>query len=1017
MVRQGSFAALVGVAVAWASAALAAGPIGQPLKLGAQPGRSIDDPFLSETMRSDARLNAVCFVDADTGWAVGDRGVIWHTQDGGQQWRLQESGVGCTLRTVAFVDRRHGWAAGGDYQPYTHLGSATILKTVDGGRTWSRIPQLEMLPAVRKVRFADRERGWALCDASAMFASGVFTTDNGGRSWTPMPGGVSAGWRSGDLLDPQNGALGGTAGRTAVVRNGGIRLGRSPQFGLRGVCDIRLLPPVYGWLVGDGGLVMMTGDGGASWQNPPGELPEEVSRQFDFAAMSVVGPHCWIAGSPGSRILHSPDAGRSWEMLSTGHNLPIYDITFVDERHGCAVGALGTILVTDDGGQGWHRSRAGGRRAAVLGFFCRSQRVPWELFGRLSANDGYLGVVEVVGREDLYAPDSAHGLPADRIHQAAIALGLSDTRLAWRFPMREAVLRLDSDRTTELWDRANDGRGLAALRDELVRQIRIWQPEVIVFPESDPTGESPEAQTLSRLVLEAVQHAADPTSMVEQTTHAELRPWQVSRAFSFAQSGRRGPIELATAQLAQRLGRSLADLAVEPRGLIEQRFAPGPATLGFRLCFDQTDAQEEVDDFFDGLVLSPGGGARRMPLEISAEGADLLQRMARRARNTRAILAQTENDQQNGARLAAQTADLTQGLDPKAAAQVLHHLAARLERSGQRSLAAEMHGLLIERYPDSGFAASSAAWLVKYFGSGEEAWRIQGRQRYAVAQASTLAIESSSKEDRLKRAADLGDYLERRRPELYAEPGLRFPLAVVARRRGYPRDAERFYLAQRHRPGEGAWTQAAEVEQWMTEPEGEPPKSSLRCVFAPAKPRLDGRLDDAVWKKARPVTLHSPGADDAAWPAEIRAAYDDEFLYFAIRCHCAAGSNYEPDESPRPRDADLSAHDRIDILIDLDRDYATYYRLTIDHRGFTSEGCWGDRTWDPTWFVAFAGEDGSWQTEAAIPLDQLTGDYPRSRSVWALGVQRVVPGVGFQSWTVPASVRVRPEGFGLLIFE
>jgi hypothetical protein len=34
-----------------------------------------------------------------------------------------------------------------------------------------------------------------------------------------------------------------------------------------------------------------------------------------------------------------------------------------------------------------------------------------------------------------------------------------------------------------------------------------------------------------------------------------------------------------------------------------------------------------------------------------------------------------------------------------------------------------------------------------------------------------------------------------------------------------------------------------------------------------------------------------------------------------------------------------------------------------------------------------------------------------------VGVQRTVPGVGFQSWSHPAGVKIRPEGFGLLVFE
>ena len=49
-------------------------------------------------MLPDAELTAVTFVDPDRGWAVGDRGVIWQTSDGGRNWKrpkecetLQES--------------------------------------------------------------------------------------------------------------------------------------------------------------------------------------------------------------------------------------------------------------------------------------------------------------------------------------------------------------------------------------------------------------------------------------------------------------------------------------------------------------------------------------------------------------------------------------------------------------------------------------------------------------------------------------------------------------------------------------------------------------------------------------------------------------------------------------------------------------------------------------------------------------------------------------------------------------
>ncbi len=37
--------------------------------------------------------------------------------------------------------------------------------------------------------------------------------------------------------------------------------------------------------------------------------------------------------------------------------------------------------------------------------------------------------------------------------------------------------------------------------------------------------------------------------------------------------------------------------------------------------------------------------------------------------------------------------------------------------------------------------------------------------------------------------------------------------------------------------------------------------------------------------------------------------------------------------------------------------------------------------------------------------------------LWAVGIQRVAPGVGFQSWTTPTAVTVLPDGFGYLQFQ
>jgi hypothetical protein len=118
----------------------------------------------------------------------------------------------------------------------------------------------------------------------------------------------------------------------------------------------------------------------------------------------------------------------------------------------------------------------------------------------------------------------------------------------------------------------------------------------------------------------------------------------------------------------------------------------------------------------------------------------------------------------------------------------------------------------------------------------------------------------------------------------------------------------------------------------------------------------------------------------------------------------------------RKRDDDLRGHDRVSILIDLDRDYQTYYQLQVDERGCVADDCWGDMTWDPTWFVAVDSNETEWTAELAIPLKELCSEKPIPGKTWAVNVVRTIPGKGIQAWSGPADVTPRPEGMGLLYF-
>jgi photosystem II stability/assembly factor-like uncharacterized protein len=926
---------------------------------------AVFDPMASQPMRSDALLADVCFVDPQRGWAVGDRGTIFHTDDGGRHWHLQRSGVTCRLESVCFIDPQHGWAAGGFSHPYTHTSTGVLLQTRDGGRSWHHDLQL-LLPALKQVRFFDR--------------------------WRPLSGEKTSGWLAADFLDPNTGALAGRRGAAAMVRRGRVQPAPFGELGLRNLRRLKLVGPVHGWLVGDGGLVMLTGDLGASWQTPPGGLPREMAPQFDFTALAVHGPKCWVAGSPGTRVFHSPDAGRTWSSLPTGSRVPIHGLCFVDDQHGWAVGALGTILATDDGGRSWRRQRAGGTRAALLGIFSGGRHVPLELFARLSGNEGYLGVVDLLNRRDVELRQRGEVHPADRVHEALVAVGASRANTAWRFPLRQAGLELGAEQIIAGWDRANDSRGLAE-------------------------GDDPLGHLVNQVVLEAVEKAGDATCLPQQITDAGLEPWEVKKVYACVPPPSRGSTELVTGQWAARLGHSLADVAARGRDLLEDRFSVAPEVLGFRLLVRNMPQDQGRRDFFSGIVLYPGGDARRELIQPPPGSLDLLRRTAQRRRNMQAILERSKQRPQGGAQLLAETGELTRDLDPPSAGRILYHLAQQYYLGGQWPMAAETFELFCDRYPDHPLTRPALLWLMQYYASGEASWRQQGGQRVVVRQASALSVDLQQQGDRPGRAAELGRRIERTRPDLFAQPALRFPLAVAHRNQGFPRQAQRYYLTRARGTQRDSWWACARGEEWLSEPKGQPPKSVLHCARAESKPRLDGHLDDAVWQRAKPAELKSTQHDDARWPAAVMLAYDDEFLYFAINCRQAPGAEYPTTEGPRPRDPDLSSHDRVELFLDLDRDFATYYRLSIDHRGWPSEGCWGDSSWNPTWFVAADAAEGTWTAEAAIPLDQLTGRFPGPRDVWALGIQRTVPGVGFQSWSTPAAAAEMPEGFGYLVFE
>lgn len=1010
------------------------------------------------SMLTDAQLNDVFFIDPDRGWAVGDRGAIWHTEDGGRHWRSQDAPVACRLSSIWFIDDRQGWIVGGWTHPYTHRTTGLVLRTEDGGRRWEIVPRLS-LPALRRVKFFDLRHGWAVGDASALYPVGVFRTDDGGLSWSSVPATGGGTWTDGDFADAQSGVIVGRELTVAQVHQRGVADALSPPTGPRMARCVRLPrrnsqtadSVTAGWLVGDGGLVLRTSDSGRHWTPPPTRLPGGVVDYFDFRGVSVVGSRVWIVGSPGTRVLHSADAGTTWQFFETGQTLPLHAIHFLDAHRGWAVGAMGTILATRDGGHRWTVQRQGGARAAWLTLTSRPNQLPLEWIVSVAGNEGYLGAVHV-----LHAPAASTG-PAlrahleDRLNEAVTTLGGSSAELAWGFPLPVAGDNQPLSEIAAGWDRLHGVAAQDRLQEYLVRKIRQWRPEVIITEPTRPRSDDQLAQLINQTVLTAVEAAADPLAETDQALVTGLGPWEVKKVFGFEGPDQTGSVNLTTAQLAARLGTSLADQATLGRQLLESQHRWPAQALGFRLLQSRVPGELSRQDFFSGIPMQPGSATRRPLHSHPAQDLRTISRLIQQRRNIEQLLRYASSSSQQQATWFSQVENLIRDLDASSGAQVLFELAHSLRNGGQLERAADVYDYLLQRFPDDPLCESAAIWLIQYSSSGEARWAFRRSEPPAehISSPATPAVvlpsgvvpaehlaeilptpevdwagtvqEGASTvtkqaAHRTRQPADYAQWIRDRYPPLLVDPIVRFPLLAARRASRSVSENEGYLNSLAASRFSEAWSACARSELWIAAPTRVAPKPLAVCAVADQPPLLDGRLDDPTWQNSEPLQLVSDDADDARWPAAVLLARDDQYLYIAANCRKVPGLAYPSSSETRPRDPDLSRRDRIEILIDIDRDYATYYRLVIDHRGWVRDECLGSPAWQPRWYVAAAEDDVSWTVECAIPWEALVEHPPEGHQYWAIGVHRIAPGGGFQSWNQPASPDIRPEGFGLLKF-
>jgi photosystem II stability/assembly factor-like uncharacterized protein len=125
--------------------------------------------------------------------------------------------------------------------------------------------------------------------------------------------------------------------------------------------SVHFVDTARGWAVGtgglgEGGLILATTDGGATWSSQR-KAPDAILYSISFVDATTG----WTVGEHGL-ILATSDGGRVWRPQSSGTEERLLAVHFVDPLAGWAVGDHGVILATSDGGVSWRRQTDGRSR-------------------------------------------------------------------------------------------------------------------------------------------------------------------------------------------------------------------------------------------------------------------------------------------------------------------------------------------------------------------------------------------------------------------------------------------------------------------------------------------------------------------------------------------------------------------------------------------------------------------------------------------------------------------------------
>jgi photosystem II stability/assembly factor-like uncharacterized protein len=292
---------------ALAAAALAASPPGRAVTGFVDP---LDSPARPSPLAARTPLHAVTSAGARL-VAVGERGHVLLSDDGGKTWAQASVPVSVDLTAVRFASPRRGWA----------VGHGVVLATADGGRSWVKQLDGRSLAEPADATFLDV---W-FADERTGLAVGAFDllvrTDDGGATWRA--------WR-GATENPRALHL------HAIARVAG---------------DV--------WIVGEQGLVLRLDPGAGRFR------AVAVPHRGSFFGVTGSGRTVIAFGLRG-RAFRTRDRGASWQAIDTGVASALTGAAVTPDGRIVLVSQTGQLLVSEDEGASFRLVREGAALASAV---------------------------------------------------------------------------------------------------------------------------------------------------------------------------------------------------------------------------------------------------------------------------------------------------------------------------------------------------------------------------------------------------------------------------------------------------------------------------------------------------------------------------------------------------------------------------------------------------------------------------------------------------------------------------